>query len=91
MIPVSDSVRVRSVPYVNLAIIVVNLLVFLYEVYLSQDVVRANVTELDLFIYEWGNVPACTFDELGREFSGSWSAPSGEGEPHPWHGARRGD
>ncbi|MEX0749625.1 MAG: rhomboid family intramembrane serine protease [Dehalococcoidia bacterium] len=66
MIPISDSVRTRSVPYVNLAIIVLNLLVFLYEVYLSQDVVRGNVTELDLFIYEWGNVPACTFDELGR-------------------------
>jgi len=69
MIPISDSVRTRSTPYVNLAIIVVNLLVFLYEVYLSQDVVRGNVTELDLFIYEWGNVPACTFEELGRNAS----------------------
>jgi membrane associated rhomboid family serine protease len=69
MIPVSDSVRTRTVPYVNLAIIVVNLLVFLYEVYLSQDVVRGNFTELDRFIYEWGNVPACTFEELGRNAS----------------------
>ena len=69
MIPIADSVRTRSVPYVNLTIIVINLLVFLYEVYLSQDIVLGNVTELDLFIAEWGNVPACTFDELGFDRS----------------------
>jgi membrane associated rhomboid family serine protease len=51
---------------VNLAIIVINLVVFLYEVYLSQNVIRGNVTELDRFIFEWGNIPACTLDELGR-------------------------
>jgi membrane associated rhomboid family serine protease len=67
VIPIADSVRTRSVPYVNLTIIVINLLVFLYEVYLSQDVIRGNFTELDRFIYEWGNIPACTFDELGRD------------------------
>jgi membrane associated rhomboid family serine protease len=66
MIPISDSVRTRSTPYVNVAIIVINLVVFLYEVYLSQDVIRGNVTELDVFIRHWGNIPACTFDELGR-------------------------
>ena len=65
MIPVSDSVRSRSTPYVNVAIIVINLVVFLYEVYLSQDVVRGNLTELDRFIYHWGNIPACTFDAAG--------------------------
>jgi membrane associated rhomboid family serine protease len=65
MIPVSDSVRSRTVPYVNVAIIIINLVVFLYEVYLSQDVIRGNVTELDRFIRQWGNIPACTFDELG--------------------------
>jgi membrane associated rhomboid family serine protease len=65
MIPIRDSVHARTTPYVNLTIIVVNLLVFLYEVYLSQDTVRGNFTELDQFIYRWGNVPACTFDALG--------------------------
>ena len=84
MIPISDSVRTRSVPYVNLAIIVVNLLVFLYEVYLSQDVVQGNFTELDRFIYEWGNVPACTFDALGRDTNlgaAGRGICNGQGEP----------
>jgi membrane associated rhomboid family serine protease len=66
MIPVADTVRSRSVPYVNLTIILINIVVFVYEVYLSQNVIRGNVTDLDRFIYEWGNIPACTFDELGR-------------------------
>lgn len=36
MIPVGDSVRTRTVPYVNLAIIGVNVLVFLYELTLDS-------------------------------------------------------
>ncbi len=66
MIPISDSVRARSFPYVNVAIILVNILVFMYEVVLSGQVIRGNLTELDRFIFEWGNIPACTFDALGR-------------------------
>jgi membrane associated rhomboid family serine protease len=65
MIPISDSVRARSFPYVNVAIIVVNLLVFMYEVALSGDPTRFGRTELDVFIEHWANVPACTFDALG--------------------------
>ena len=67
MIPITDSVRSRSTPYVNLSIIVVNTLVFLYEVYLSNDAIRGNITELDRFIAHWGNVPVCTLAEFGRE------------------------
>ncbi len=66
MIPISDSVRARSFPYVNVAIILVNILVFMYEVVLSGQAIRGNLTELDRFIFEWGNIPACTFDALGR-------------------------
>jgi membrane associated rhomboid family serine protease len=65
VIPIADSVRSRGFPYVNVAIIVTCLLVFMYEVVLSQDVIRGNITELDRFIFRWGNVPGCTFDALG--------------------------
>ncbi len=65
MIPISDSVRARSFPYVNVAIILVNILVFMYEVVLSGQTIGGNVTDLDRFIFEWGNIPACTFDALG--------------------------
>ncbi len=67
MIPISDSVRARSFPYVNVTIIAINILVFVYEVALSQQEIARNITELDRFIYDWGNLPACTFDALGRD------------------------
>ena len=69
MIPISDSVRTRSTPYVNITLIIINILVFLYEVYLSQNVISGNFTELDRFIFEWGNIPACTFNEAGVDVS----------------------
>ncbi|MEX2247666.1 MAG: rhomboid family intramembrane serine protease [Dehalococcoidia bacterium] len=67
MIPIGDSVRSRSFPYVNVALIAINFLVFFYEIALSQDTISRNVTELDRFIREWGNIPACTFDAFGRD------------------------
>jgi membrane associated rhomboid family serine protease len=69
MIPIHDSVRSRSFPYVNVAIIVINFAVFFYEVALSQQTIRGQFTELDTFIYHWGNIPACTFDALGRHMN----------------------
>ena len=67
MIPITDSVRARSFPYVNVAIIVINFLVFFYELELSGADFHgsASVSELDRFIVRWGNIPACTFDALG--------------------------
>jgi membrane associated rhomboid family serine protease len=65
MIPITDSMRARSFPYVNVAIIIANILVFMYEVVLSGEQVRFGRTELDIFIEHWANVPACTFDALG--------------------------
>lgn len=67
MIPLADSVRSRSFPYVNVTIIIACLLVFMYQVVLSQNVIQGNETELDEFIRRWGNVPACTFEALGRD------------------------
>lgn len=66
MIPVGDSVRTRTVPYVNLAIIAVNVLVFLYELTLdSTATVFRPISELDQFFFDWAAVPACLADLVG--------------------------
>ncbi len=54
MIPVGDSVRSRTFPYVNLAIIIANFLVFFYELSLGNDV--------DSFLRDWGVVPRFVTD-----------------------------
>jgi membrane associated rhomboid family serine protease len=84
MIPIRDSERSRSIPYVNVTIIAVNIAVFLYEVSLSNQAIGARATELDRFIYHWANIPACTFDALGwsRSLAGS-GANICHGQPHP--------
>src|SRR6476646_2750406 len=66
MIPIYDSEHSRSFPYVNVAIIVVNIVVFIYEVSLSQQVFRGPISQLDVFINHWANVPGCMLDSLGR-------------------------
>ncbi len=66
MIPVSDTVRSRTTPYVNLAIIAVNFLVFFYEISLSQ-------ADLNLFFFDHGVVP--------RRLVDWWNSPSGLEEP----------
>ena len=66
MIPIHDSVRGRTFPFVNVAIIAVNFVVFFYELALSQHQVAPGITRLDTFIYRWGNIPACMFDALGH-------------------------
>lgn len=51
MIPVSDALRARTRPYVNLSLIVTNVLVFLYELTLNQF-------QLQQFFFTYGVVPA---------------------------------
>ncbi|HXK33474.1 MAG TPA: rhomboid family intramembrane serine protease [Dehalococcoidia bacterium] len=68
MIPIGDTTRAHGVPYVNYALIAINAIVFLYEIALSgQNTVFLGVpvTELDRFIFHWGNIPECTLDDLG--------------------------
>lgn len=68
MIPIGDSVRTRSVPYVNIAIIVANFLVFFYELSLSQTGgFLGSFSEVDRFFFEWGAIPACVSDRLGLD------------------------
>ena len=69
MIPYTDTVRGRGFPYVNVAIIIANLLVFMYQVALSQQAIIGGFTELDRFINEWGNIPACMFEAAGFDTS----------------------
>ena len=67
MIPIGDSVRSRTFPYVNLAFIAINVLVFLYELTLSTTPLGATgLSELDRFFFDWGSVPACLGDWAGR-------------------------
>lgn len=60
MIPIGDSLRSRSVPYVNYGLILVNALVWIYELSLQAQRVRignAVGTELDRWTIAWGMVP----------------------------------
>jgi len=84
MIPIGDTARSRSTPYVNIAIIIINIVVFVYEVSLSQDAIRGGFTELDRFIFHWGSIPACTFDALGfdRDLSATGQLRCGA-QPQP--------
>jgi len=54
MIPVADSVRSRTFPYVNVAIIVANFLVFFYELSLGNEV--------NQFLRDWGVTPRLITD-----------------------------
>jgi membrane associated rhomboid family serine protease len=66
MIPVGDSTRRRTTPYVNLAIIAACVLVFLYELSL-------NALQINDFFRNWGVVPHDLVDW--------WGSPSGVEEP----------
>lgn len=57
MIPVGDTIRSRSFPYVNLAIIILNLIVFIYELSLGGE-------SRDQFLCDWGEVPRAIVDFL---------------------------
>ncbi len=75
MIPIGDSVRSGRVPYVNVLLIAINVVVFLYELTLDSlpNLVHPALpalgwfSELDLFFFDWGTVPACLTDRFGFE------------------------
>jgi membrane associated rhomboid family serine protease len=74
VIPIGDNVRSRTFPYVNLAIIAINVAVFVYELTLSTVPVRPGLlSDLERFIFEWGTMPACLADRFG--FSTGSDAP----------------
>ena len=69
MIPISDSVRSRTTPYVNIIFIAINVLVFLYQLTLSTTNPQIGfffgLSELDLFFFDWGARPACLAEYFG--------------------------
>jgi membrane associated rhomboid family serine protease len=73
MIPIGDSVRARTFPFVNLTLIVLNIAFFLYELTLSTtpDMFFSALpglgrfSELDLYLFDWGAIPACLTDRFG--------------------------
>jgi membrane associated rhomboid family serine protease len=66
MIPITDAVRSRTFPFVNIAIIVINFIVFFYELSLSE-------ADINNFFFDHGVVPARLHDW--------WGNPSGLEEP----------
>jgi membrane associated rhomboid family serine protease len=66
MIPVADSIRSRRTPYVNIALILISIAVFIYELTLST-------ADLNQFFFDYGVVPADVDAWLGD--------PSGIKEP----------
>ncbi|GAF77505.1 unnamed protein product [marine sediment metagenome] len=76
MIPIGDRLRTREFPFVNVAIILANALVFLYQILALDDTPRPFLTplgvrlfpsELDEFFRDWGATPACVRDSLGMD------------------------
>ncbi len=73
MIPIGDSVRSRTFPYVNITIIGISIVVFLYELTLStfpnmffRGLPQLGFfSEMDLFFFDWGTLPACLGDRFG--------------------------
>ena len=67
MIPIGDNVRSRGTPYVNIALITINVLVFLYQLTLSTTPTGPGfpgLSALDLFFFDWGSIPACLTDRF---------------------------
>src|SRR5215216_6794 len=50
MIPLYDTVRSRRFPFINILLVIVNVVVFLYEIQLHGPGLRA-------FVYTWGFIP----------------------------------
>jgi len=51
MLPIKDTIRARTFPIVNWALIIANVMVFMFEISMSDD-------SLNRFIYTWGLVPS---------------------------------
>ena len=51
MFPLYDTVRSRRFPFINLMLILINILAFLYEMQMDPSVLKE-------FIFEWGLIPA---------------------------------
>src|SRR5687768_6128464 len=62
MFPLYDTVRSRRFPFINLMLILINVLAFFYEIQMDTSALKA-------FIFEWGLIPA----RLLSDTSTAWS------------------
>lgn len=60
MIPLRDTIRSSSFPFVNITLIILNVLVFLYELYLGSN--------LNQFIFDYGLIPSSLFSNESLGF-----------------------
>jgi membrane associated rhomboid family serine protease len=68
MIPIGDNVRSRTFPIVNVTIIALNILIFLYELTLGTARLQPfGFSQLDVFFFHWGTIPACLTDHFGYQ------------------------
>ena len=78
MIPVGDFLRRYSTPYVNWTLIALNIAVFVYMLTLdtapNQLLGGARISQADLFLLDWGFIPAC----LGQYVGAHPDAPARE-------------
>ena len=82
MIPVGDSLRSRTTPLVNYSIIVINIVVFFYELSLSGRQVligREVMSALDRWTYEWGTVACRVSSSCPVAFDRAFADA-----PNPW-------
>src|SRR5687768_2310022 len=75
MFPVGDFLRRRTTPYVNWALIAINIAVFIYTITLETrpDMMVADLrtSEADRFFFDWGFAPACVAETVGMETNAS--------------------
>jgi membrane associated rhomboid family serine protease len=69
MFPVGDFLRRNTTPYVNWALLAINLAVFVYTLTLGtrpdELIASLSTSETDCFFLDWGFQPACLADYFG--------------------------
>ena len=65
MLPLKDNIQARTFPYVNIGLILLNILLFLYEMSYGQHI--------DKLIFAWGFIP----DRFITQEGGNWLNPGG--------------
>lgn len=88
MIPIGDSLRSRTTPWVNWLIIALNFLVFFYELTLMNQpsdpplvIGQERASELDRWTFAWGAVPCRLTDQCPNNQTGS-TVEGLQGPPH---------
>jgi membrane associated rhomboid family serine protease len=82
VIPLRDSLRSRSVPFVNYSLIAINIIVFIYQLSLSGEQVPvggAVLTAMDRWVFDWGTVSCRITESCPAAFDRTFGTA-----PNPW-------